>query len=108
VVYGLVGREAFAAEGEEVPDEYKAEMREAERPPRDEPGDADDDERPRRADPGLAHALATTVPRMARRKLLSAASTMGNGLSRMRMLMVLEARKTMKNAAIETGIMMPL
>ena len=52
--------------------------------------------------------LPTTVPRMAVRKSFSAVSTVVNGLMRIRMLMALDARKTMRNAAIAKGIISAL
>ena len=52
---------------------------------------------------GLAQELMTMLAMMAVRNALSAASSTVNGLSRMRILMALDARKTMKNAAIATG-----
>ncbi len=52
---------------------------------------------------GLTNDVPTTLARMVVRKALSAASTVVNGLSRIRMLMALDARKTMKNIAIATG-----
>ena len=57
---------------------------------------------------GLAYALATTLASTPVRKALSAVSTVVNGLSRMRMLMALDARNTTKNRIIATGVMIRL
>src|SRR5208282_1385818 len=57
---------------------------------------------------GFIRELAATLARMAVRKVLSSASTTVNGLSKIRMFMVLAARKTMKKAAMAIGIIRAL
>src|ERR1035437_9224864 len=52
----------------------------------------------------LMAEVPTTLARTVVRNVLSAVSTVVNGLKRMRMLMALEARKTMKNTAMATGV----
>ena len=57
---------------------------------------------------GFAHELTAMLAMTAVRQTLSTASNAPNGLNRMRMLIALEARNTMKNAIIITGTMSAL
>ena len=52
---------------------------------------------------GLANEVTATEAMMDVRNTLSSASNGGNGLNKMMMLMALDARNTMTNAAIATG-----
>ena len=57
---------------------------------------------------GFANEVTAMLAMMDVRNALSAASTTPNGLKRIRMLMALDARNTMKNAAIAMGIISAL
>jgi len=108
LVCSRVRLEAVGAKRNEIPDEREPEVRQAE-------GPAAISQEKRmmisaHAAPihGLASEVTAILAMMDVRNALSAASTTPNGLSKIRMLMALDARNTMKNAAIAMGIIRAL